>query len=80
MKRGVQLSRSWMYGVIDVPKAVPTHLHIPYESACPSCVVSGNLLFPLSSLQVQILLYPFSSDLVFQLHEYLVAGCVIGSL
>jgi hypothetical protein len=37
-----------MYGVIDVPKAVPTHLHIPKESACPSCVVCGNLLFPLS--------------------------------
>jgi hypothetical protein len=37
-----------MYGVIDVPKAVPIHLHIPYESACPSFVVAGNLLFPMS--------------------------------
>jgi len=37
-----------MYGVIDVTKAVPIHMHIPYESACPSFVVAGNLLFPMS--------------------------------
>jgi hypothetical protein len=37
-----------MYGAIDVPKAVPTHVHIHYESPCPSCVVAGNLLFPMA--------------------------------
>jgi hypothetical protein len=31
-----------MYGVIDVPKAVPIHLHTPYQRACPSCVVAGK--------------------------------------
>jgi hypothetical protein len=70
-----------MYGVIDVPKAVPIHLHTRCQSTCPSCVVADNLLFLLVSMSGCNPSLPiFNWSLVFMLHEYLVAGCVIGSL